>query len=163
MPSFDIVSEINLQEVDNAVNQAAKEIATRFDFRGTGSEISFDKITKIIKLSSNSEDKIENIISVLQSKAIKRGIDIKSLKKNKIEPAGGQTMRCNLNLVEGIDKENAKKITAFIKDLKIKVQAAIHDDKVRVTSKKRDDLQEAIQNLKKQNFEVPLQFNNFRE
>ena len=163
MPSFDIVSELNLQEIDNAVNQATKEISTRFDFRGTGSEIVFDKVTKTIKLSSNHEDKIEGMIGVLQSKAIKRGIDIRCLKKNKIEAATGKTLRCTVTLVEGIDKENGKKINSFIKDLEIKVQSAIHDDKIRVTGKKRDDLQNVIQSLKGENFECPLQFNNFRE
>ena len=163
MPSFDIVSELDFQEVDNAVNQASKEIASRFDFRGANALVNLDRSEKKIKISANSEQKVQDIIGVLQSKAIKRGVDIKSLKAGKIEPAGGMTHRCVLDLVEGIEKEQAKKITSFIKDLAIKVQAAIHDDKVRVTSKKRDDLQSVIQSVRAHSFEVPLQFNNFRD
>lgn len=163
MPSFDVVSELNLQEVDNAVNQAAKEIANRFDFRGTNASLEFDRPQKKIKISANSEQKVEDIIGVLQSKAIKRGVDIKSLKTGKIEPAGGMMQRCVLELVEGIEKEEAKKITSFIKETGLKVQAAIHDDKVRVTGKKKDELQAVMQSVRGHSFNVPLQFNNFRD
>ena len=163
MPSFDVVSELNMQELDNAVNQAAREISQRFDFRGTGSEVTLDKTKKTIKVLSNSEDKVDDIIGVLQSKAIKRGLDIKIFDVGKKEPASGMTLRCEVKLIEGIDKDNAKKITSFIKELPIKVQAAIQDEKVRVTSKKRDDLQEVMQALRSHSFDVPLQFDNFRE
>lgn len=163
MPSFDIVSELDLQEMDNAVNQTAKEVLSRFDFRGANPQVEFTRKDKKIKLSANSEQKVQDIIGVLQSKVIKRGIDIRSLKAGKIEPAGGMTHRCLIELVEGIDRDNAKKITSFIKDLPAKVQAAIHDDKVRVTGKKKDDLQSIMQSVKQQGFEVPLQFNNFRD
>lgn len=162
MPSFDIVSEVNLQELDNAVNQAAKEIATRFDFRGAQAEISLDKPKKLITLVANSDEKVENMFSVLQSKAIKRGIDILCFDAKKIEPKGGNLLKQDVTLKEGIDKEKAKKINVFIKNLKIKVQSAIHDEKIRVTGKSRDDLQDAIQALKAENFELPLQFENFR-
>lgn len=163
MPSFDIVSELNMQEVDNAVNQTAKEIAQRFDFRGTDSEMTLDKTEKLIKIKSNGEEKIDNILSVLQSKAIKRGLDIKILDVGKKEPATGKSWRCEVKLKEGIDKDNAKKIVAFIKDTGFKVQAAIHDDKVRVTGKQRDDLQTVMGAVKEKGFDVPVQFNNFRE
>jgi uncharacterized protein YajQ (UPF0234 family) len=163
MPSFDVVSELDLQEVDNAVNQTSKEISQRFDFRGTDSKIEFDRNTKCINLISNSEEKIENIVSVLQSKAVKRSIDLKAFHVGKPSPMTGNLHKCAVKLIEGIEKETAKKITKYIKDLKLKVQAAIHDDKVRVTGKKRDFLQEVIGELKNHNFEVPLQFNNFRD
>lgn len=163
MPSFDVVSEIDLQEVDNAVNQTAKEIIQRFDFKGTGSEITYDKTLKKLKLLSNSEPKMATLIDILRSKAIKRGLDIRSLKVGKIEPTTGTQLKCEISLVEGIDKEAAKKITKFIKESGLKVQAAIQDEKVRISGKKRDDLQEAIQSLKAQDFEVGLQFNNFRD
>lgn len=163
MPSFDIVSEVDLQEVDNAANQASKELFSRFDFRGANPKVEFDRKEKKIKISANSEQKVEDIIGVLQSKIIKRGLDLKSLKTGKIEPAGGMTHRCVVELVEGIEKEHAKKVTAFIKESGIKVQGAIHDDKIRVTGKKRDDLQEIMQKIKGHSFDVPLQFNNFRD
>lgn len=163
MPSFDIVSELNLQEIDNAVNQAAKEVFSRFDFRGANPQVNFDRNEKKIKISANSEQKVGDIIGVLQSKAIKRGVDIRSLKAGKIEAAGGMTHRCVVELVEGVEKEQAKKITAFIKDLAIRVQASINDDKVRVTGKKKDDLQEVMQKINGHSFDVPLQFNNFRD
>jgi uncharacterized protein YajQ (UPF0234 family) len=163
MPSFDIVSDLNMQEVDNAVNQAAKEIAQRFDFRGTNSEVALDKTQKIIKILSVGDEKVDNIVGVLQSKAIKRGLDIALLDVGKKEPTSGRMVRCEVKLKEGIDKDTAKKIVAFIKELGAKVQASIHDNKVRVTGKKRDDLQEVIQALKDKNFELPLQFDNFRD
>jgi uncharacterized protein YajQ (UPF0234 family) len=163
MPSFDIVSELNMQEIDNAVNQTAKEIAQRFDFRGTNSEVTLDKTQKIVKILSVGEEKVDNIVGVLQSKAIKRGLDIALLDVGKKEPASGRLVRCEVKLKEGIDKDPAKKIVAFIKELATKVQAAIHDNKIRVTGKKRDDLQEVIQAVKGKNFELPLQFDNFRD
>lgn len=163
MPSFDIVSELNMQEIDNAVNQTAKEIAQRFDFRGTNSEVTLDKTAKLIKIVSNDDEKIDNIVGVLQSKAIKRGLEISLFEVGKKEPATGRSIRCEVKLKEGIDKEMAKKIVAYVKDLPAKVQPAIHDDKVRVTGKKRDDLQEVISAVKAKGFELPLQFNNFRE
>jgi cyclic-di-GMP-binding protein len=163
MPSFDIVSEIDLQEVDNAINQVSKEISQRFDFRGTDAKIEFDKPTNTITLSANSEQKIETIVDILQSKAIKRGIDIKSFKVDKAQPASGNILKSKVSLIQGIDRDNGKKITKHIKELKMKVQASINDDKVRVTGKKRDDLQDAIQALKQLKCDVPLQFENFRD
>lgn len=161
MPSFDAVSEVNHQEVDNAVNQATKEIQQRYDFKGTKTEIKLDKNN--IHIVSDNETKMKAVIEILQTKAMRRGIDIKSLSVGKIEPAGGQLVKCDVKVLEGIETEKAKKITAAIKDSKLKVQAQIQDNQVRVTGKKRDDLQEAIALLKGQDFGIPLQFKNFRD
>jgi len=163
MPSFDVVSEINFQELDNAVNQVSREITQRFDFRGTESSIKLDKPAKVINLISNSELKIETIVDILQSRAHKRSIDIKALKVGKCHPMSGQLLKCIVEMVEGVDKETGKKITKMVKEMKIKVQASIQDNKVRVTGKKRDDLQEVMQSIKMGNFDVPLQFDNFRD
>lgn len=163
MPSFDIVSEVDFQELDNAVNIAEREIANRFDFRGAEAQISFDKPKKTITLVANNEQKVENMFSVLQSKAHKRGIDILSFEVGKIIPKAGALVKQDITLKEGIDKEQAKKINVFIKDLKLKVQSQINDDKIRVTGKKRDDLQQVMQALKGKKFDVPLQYNNFRD
>lgn len=160
MPSFDIVSEINLQEADNAVNQAKKEIEGRYDFRGSKSELQWDK--KEIIILGDDEYKMGAMKDILQSKLHKRGIDIKSLKFEKIEPAGGQMLRQKVLLVQGIEKEIAKEIIKQVKDSKLKVQAQIMDDKVRVTSKSIDELQSTMALIKKTSFEVPLQFNNMR-
>ncbi len=160
MPSFDIVSEIDIQEADNAVNQAKKEIEGRFDFKGTQSEIKWDR--KEITLTGDDDYRMEAMKSILQSRFHKRGIDMKVLKFEKIEPAGGKLMRQKINLVQGIEKEVAKTIIAAIKDTKLKVQSQIVDDKIRVTSKSIDDLQSAMGLIRKGQFDVPLQFNNMR-
>ena len=160
MPSFDIVSEIDIQEADNAVNQARKEIEGRFDFKGTQSEIKWDR--KEITLTGDDEYRMEAMKSILQSRFHKRGIDIKVLKFEKTEPAGGKLMRQKVTLAQGIDREIAKSIIANLKDSKLKVQPQIVDDKVRVTSKSIDDLQSAMGLLKKGQFPIPLQFNNMR-
>ncbi|MDL1872207.1 YajQ family cyclic di-GMP-binding protein [Deltaproteobacteria bacterium PRO3] len=161
MPSFDAVSEVDHQEVDNAVNQATKEIQQRYDFKGTKTELKLDKNN--IHVVSDNETKMKAVIEILQTKAMRRGIDIKSLSVGKIEPAGGQLVKCDVKVLEGIETEKAKKLTAAIKDSKLKVQAQIQDNQVRVTGKKRDDLQEAIALLKGQDFGIPLQFKNFRD
>ncbi|MEK6773467.1 MAG: YajQ family cyclic di-GMP-binding protein [Bdellovibrionota bacterium] len=160
MPSFDIVSEIDIQEADNAVNQAKKEIEGRFDFKGTQSEIKWDR--KEITLTGDDDYRMEAMKSILQSRFHKRGIDMKVLKFEKIEPAGGKLMRQKINLVQGIEKEVAKAIIAVIKDTKLKVQSQIVDDKIRITSKSIDDLQSAMGLIRKGQFDVPLQFNNMR-
>lgn len=160
MPSFDIVSEIDTQEADNAVNQARKEIEGRFDFKGSQSEIQWDK--KEITLMGDDEYKMEAMKSVLQTKLHRRGIDIKVLDYGKIEPAGGKMLRQKISMKQGIDREAAKDIMKAIKDSKLKVQAQIADEKVRVTSKSLDELQATIQLIRQGNFKVPLQFNNMR-
>ncbi|MGF7185667.1 hypothetical protein GGQ84_001759 [Desulfitispora alkaliphila] len=158
--SFDVVSEVDLQEVDNAVNQANKELATRYDFKNSKSTIELEGGE--IKLVSDDDHKIKSVIDVLQSKIIKRGIELKSLEYGKVEPASGGLVRQNITVKEGISKEKGKELVAAIKKQKLKVQAQIMDDKLRVTGKNKDDLQEVIQFLKANDFDVPLQFNNFR-
>jgi len=163
MPSFDIISEVDLQEVDNAVNQVSKEISQRFDFKGSESKIEFDRTAKTINLVSNSEKKIDDIKSVLYSKATRRQIDLKVFNSGKTTPLTGSMHKCIITLVQGIEKELARKIVKFIKELNLKVQAAIHDDKIRVTGKKRDDLQAVQSAVKSHDFELPLQYDNYRD
>lgn len=158
--SFDIVSVVDKQEVTNAVTQAEREIENRFDFKGSKSEIKHDGDT--ITLISDDEFKMKNVIDILESKMVKRGIDLKSLKYGKLEPAAGDTVRQVVTIQQGIDKELGKKITKFIKGTKIKVQAQIQEDQVRVSGKSRDDLQAIIQAIKGHDFGIPLQFSNYR-
>jgi len=160
MPSFDIVSELDMQEIDNAVNQAIKEIQGRYDFRGSKSELKWDK--KEITLLADDDYKLGAMKDILQSKVHRRGLDIKVLKFEKEVPAGVQMLRQKVILLKGIEKEVAKDIVKLIKDSKLKVQPQIMDDKVRVTGKSIDDLQTTIQTVKKSNWPVPLQFNNMR-
>ena len=160
MPSFDIVSELDIQEVDNAINQARKEVEGRYDFKGSNSEIQWDK--KEITLLAEDEYKVEAMGSILQTKLHRRGIDIKAVKFEKAEPAGGKMLRQKVTLVQGIDREVAKDVIKLIKDSKLKVQPSIADDKVKVSSKSIDELQECIQLIKGGSFPVPLQFNNMR-
>ncbi|PIU00223.1 MAG: YajQ family cyclic di-GMP-binding protein [Bdellovibrionales bacterium CG10_big_fil_rev_8_21_14_0_10_45_34] len=160
MPSFDIVSEIDLQEADNAVQQARKEIGGRYDFRGSKSEIHWDK--KIITILADDDYKLGAMKDILQSKFHKRGIDIRVLKFSEPEPASGMMKRQKVDLIIGIESETAKKITKSIRDSKLKVQSQIMDDKVRVTSKSIDELQTCIQFVKDQDFTVALQYTNMR-
>lgn len=160
MPSFDIVSEIDMQEVDNAVNQARKELAGRYDFRGSKSEIQWDK--KEINLIADDDYKIGALKDILQGKLHHRGIDIGSLKIEKPEAVGGALQKIKISLIQGIEKEKAKEIIKWLKDSKIKAQAQIQDEKVRVTSKSIDTLQECMAMIRAQKFGIPLQFNNMR-
>ena len=161
MPSFDIVSKVDLQEVDNAVNQTVKEISQRYDFKGTKSEISLEK--DVVKVLADDDYKLKAIIDILQSKFLKRGISIKALQYGKAETASGGMVRQLITIQQGISKEKGKEIIAVIKESKIKVQGQIQDDQVRVTGKNRDDLQETIALLKGQDLGVEMQFTNFRE
>ena len=158
--SFDVVSEVDMQEVDNAVNQAKKEIGTRYDFRGSKAEISFEGDT--IKIIGDDEYKLNAIIDVLKGKMVKRNVAIKNLDYGKIEPAAGATVRQIITIKKGITKENAKEVVKAIKNMKIKVQASIQEDQVRVSGKDKDDLQAVIQMLKQLDIPVELQFVNFR-
>lgn len=160
--SFDIVSKVDMQEVKNAVDQAIKEIDTRFDFKGSESTIDLDEKTATIKLASDSEMRIKSVVDVLQTKLHKRGIDIKSLELGDIEPAAKGTVRQTATVRQGVDIDNARKIVKLIKDKGLKVQAAIQGDQVRVTGKARDDLQAAIALLKAADLEISLQFLNYR-
>ena len=160
MASFDIVSEINMQEVDNAVNQAKKELGNRYDLRGGSCEIICEK--EVITLKANDEMKINAVRDILQGKLHKRGVEISSLKFEKPEPIGGMMLKQVGKLIQGIDKEKAKEIVKSIKESKSKVQAQIMDEQIRVTSKSIDDLQETISYCKQQKFGLPLQFTNMR-
>ena len=161
MPSFDVVSKVDMQEVDNAVNQAVKEIGQRYDFKGSKSEISMEK--DAVKVLADDDYKLKAVIDVLQSKFLKRNISIKFLQYGKVEPSSGGMVRQLINIQQGISKEKGKEIIAVIKESRIKVQGQIQDDQVRVTGKNRDDLQEAIQLLKSRDLGVEMQFTNFRE
>ena len=161
MPSFDIVSKVDMQEVDNAVTQAAKEISQRYDFKGSKSSITPEKDS--VKVMADDDYKLKAVIDVLQSKFMKRGISIKALQYGKVEQASGGMVRQIITVQQGISKEKAKEIIAAIKEAKLKVQAQIQDDQVRITGKNRDDLQDAIQLLKGKDLDVEMQFLNFRE
>jgi cyclic-di-GMP-binding protein len=158
--SFDIVSKVDMQEVNNAINQAQKEIDTRFDFKNSKSSIALEK--EEIALVSDDEFKLQNVVDILQSKLTKRGISIKNLEYGKVEPASGATVRQKIKLQQGISQEIAKKINTLIKDTKLKVQTQIQGDQIRVTGKSRDDLQRVIHLLKEEDLPVELQFLNFR-
>ena len=158
--SFDVVSEVNMQEVDNAVNQAKKEIGTRYDFRGSKSEITLEGDT--IKIVSDDEYKLNAVIDVLKGKMVKRGVAIKNLDYGKVEPASGATVRQVITIKKGISKEIAKDVVKLIKGMKLKVNASIQEDQVRVAGKDKDDLQAVIQMLKQQDLPVEFQFVNLR-
>lgn len=161
MPSFDIVSEIDWSEVKNAVNQAERELSQRYDFKGTGAAINHEG--KALALSANSEDRVRAAYDVLIEKLVRRNVSMKHFKAERPIPAAQSTLKMEVEIAEGIDAERAKKIVKHLKDTKLKVQAAIVEDKVRVTGKKRDDLQAAMAMLRQGEFEVPLQFDNFRD
>ncbi len=161
MPSFDIVSKVDMQEVDNAINQAVKEIGQRYDFKGSKSEVTQEKDS--IKILADDDFRLKAIVDILQSKFIKRGISPKALQYGKAETASGGMVRQIVTIQQGISKEKGKEVVAVIKDTKLKVQGQIQDDQVRVTGKNRDDLQEAIQALKGKDLGIELQFVNFRD
>lgn len=158
--SFDIVSQIDMQEVDNAINQALREIETRFDFKNSKSDIKHesDKLTLI----SDDEFKLKNVVDILETKFVKRNLSLKALQYGKIESAAGDTVRQVVTLQQGIDKDQAKKIIKMIKDSKLRVQAQIQDDQVRVSGKNRDDLQEIIKIIREADLEFDVQFSNYR-
>jgi cyclic-di-GMP-binding protein len=161
--TFDITSEVDLQEVDNAVNQAEKEIAQRYDFKGVTAEITFDKADSSLTILADDEYKLKAVIDVLQSKLIKRNVPIRNLDYGKLEQAGGGKARQVVKIQQGIPGEKAKEIVKSIKAGGFKkVQAQIQDDQVRVQSPSIDDLQAVITMLKQEDFEIELQFGNFR-
>ncbi|HEX6534082.1 MAG TPA: YajQ family cyclic di-GMP-binding protein [Gemmatimonadaceae bacterium] len=161
--SFDVTTGVDLQEVDNAVNQAQKEIAQRYDFKGSKSSIDFRRGDGVIILVADDEYKMRALFDVLQSKLIKRGVPVKNLELGEVKAAGGDTVRREIKLKMALDGDTAKKVAAAIKDAKLKkVQAAIQGDQVRVTSPSKDDLQAAITVLKEQDFGVELKFGNYR-
>ena len=160
--SFDVVSSINMQEADNAINQAQKELANRFDFKGAPAEINFDKAKKEINLLAADEFKMQALWDIVETKLIKRGVSTKSLEIGKIEPSGNMTVRQQVKMKEGIPQEKGKEITKFVRDGKFKVNAQIQGEQLRVVSKSKDELQAVMQALRGADFGVPLQFTNFR-
>lgn len=160
MPSFDIVSEYDSHEASNAVDQANRELDTRFDFRGSNASFSLEN--ENILMESDNDFQLQQMLDILHNKLTRRGIDIACLEAGEPEQRGQKT-RQNLTLREGIDQPTAKKMVKMIKDSKIKVQASIQGEKVRVTGKKRDDLQAVMSMLKESDIDLPLQFNNFRD
>ena len=161
--SFDVTTGVDLQEVDNAINQAQKEIAQRYDFKGSKSTIEFKRGEELISLAADNDFQMRALFDVVQSKLIKRGVPVKNLDIGEIKQAGGDMVRRDVKLKTSLDSDTAKKVAAAIKDAKLKkVQASIQGDQVRVTSPSRDDLQEAIALLRKGDYGVELKFGNFR-
>jgi uncharacterized protein YajQ (UPF0234 family) len=162
MPTFDVVSEVDLQEVRNAVDQAHREVSTRFDFKNTDSSI--ELTGNEIKLHSATEDRLKALVQVLEEKMIRRHVSLKALDRGKVEEAAKGTARQTITIKAGIDSDHAKTINKLIKDMGLKgIQSQTQGDQVRVTGKKRDDLQGVIAKLKEAEFDVPLQFTNFRD
>jgi cyclic-di-GMP-binding protein len=160
--SFDVVSKVELQEVSNAVAQASKEIATRFDFRGSASKIELrDKELEVV-LVSDDEHKLKSVIDILETKLVRRGVAVKALDYGKVEAAAGGTVRQVAKIQQGIPTEKAKEIVKAIKDRKLKVQASIQADQVRVSGRSKDDLQTAMATVREGDFGLPLQFTNYR-
>jgi cyclic-di-GMP-binding protein len=160
MPSFDVVSEVDIQEVRNAVDQATRELSTRFDFKNV--EASFELADEQIKLEAREEFQLEQMVQILKDKLIRREVDVRVLDEGKIE-ASGKQKRQQFSLKQGIDRDAAREIVKLVKDSKLKVQAQIQGDQVRITGKKRDDLQAAMAALRGAELEIPLSFKNFRD
>ncbi len=165
MPSFDIVSEVDLQEVDNAVNQSRKELQGRFDFRGVPVELKLADDKKSIQMKTDGEERLDAVWDVLLGKLIKRGMTPNSLERGKKEPVGGKQFKQDVKLQQGIPTEKAKEIVKLLKDAKIKVQASIQGETVRVTGKDKDDLQAAIRLCRSnaESMKIDLQYTNFRD
>jgi cyclic-di-GMP-binding protein len=160
--SFDIVSELNLQEMDNAINQAQKEIGTRYDFKGTAASVEFDRKAKELTLTADEESQLDAVRTVIISRMVKRGVSPKCMDPQKIEQATHKTLRQKIKLKDGIDKETAKTIQKQIKELKLKVQASIQGEALRVSGTKKDDLQAVMTFLRANPPTIPIQFNNYR-
>ncbi len=160
--SFDVVSEVDQQEVDNAINQTRKEIDQRYDFKGSNTTIEWRPKEREILLHTSDDMKLRALTETLNGKMIKRGVSMKALVYEKAEQASGSTLRQLVKIKHGLEGEQAKQITKAVKDLKLKVQAQIQGDAVRITGKSKDDLQTAIAALKTQNFDFPVQFTNYR-
>src|SRR5215472_13083398 len=154
--SFDVVSKVDLQEVSNAVQQASKEIGTRFDFRGSKSKVEWNEKDLLLTLTSDDEHKLKSVVDILETRLVKRGIAVKSLDYQKIEPAANATVRQTAKIQQGISSDKAKEIVRAIKDQKLKVQASIQADQVRVSGKSKDDLQSVMALIRGRDFGVPL-------
>ena len=160
--SFDIVSELDMQEVDNAVNQATKEITNRYDLKSSNTSIVLEREESSISIESETDYTLNSSVDVLKSKLVKRGISLKALDSGKIESAASGRSRQSIRLIQGLSTEKAKEIVKLIKDRKLKVTASIQGEVVRVSGKKKDDLQEAITLVKGEDLGLPLQFVNYR-
>jgi uncharacterized protein YajQ (UPF0234 family) len=161
--SFDVTTGVDLQEVDNAINQAQKEIAQRYDFKGSKAAVEFKRAENVLELVADDDFKMRALFDVVQTKLIKRNVPVKNLDVGDVKQAGGDTVRREIKLKTALDGDTAKKVAAAIKDARLKkVQAAIQGDQVRVTSPSRDDLQEAMAMLRGKDFGVELKFGNYR-
>jgi len=163
MPSFDIVSKFDIQEMDNAINITAREITTRYDLKDQKCNINFNKNDKKIIVEAANEMALKAMTDILQNRSINRGLSVKVFDFGLVENASGMSVRQTINLQEGISKENAKKINSYIKDLKLKVQSPIQGEQLRVTGKKIDDLQSIMGEIKKGPFDIHLDFVNFKK
>ena len=161
MPSFDIVSEVDMHEVNNAINQANREVDTRFDFKGVDAKFAVTEESEVM-VSAEVDFQIRQMLEILRAKLVKRGVDIKSFVEGEVETTGQKAVM-RVNIQQGIDSEIARKVVKKVKETKIKVQTAIQGDKLRVSGKKRDDLQNVMSVLKESNLRIPLQYNNFRD
>ncbi len=163
MPSFDTVSEANIVEVKNAVEQAGKEITTRFDFKGSSSKVELKEKEREIITYADSDFQLDQVHDVLVGRMVKRNVDVRFLDTGKVEKIGGDKVKRVIKIKNGIEGDDAKKIVRVVKDSKMKVQASIQGDAVRITGAKRDDLQAAMAMLRKEIADLPLEFNNFRD
>ena len=163
LSSFDVTTGVDMQEVDNAVNQAQKEIGQRYDFKGSKATIEFQRAENMLVLVADNDFQMRSLVDVLRSRLIKRNVPVKNLDIGEVKQAGGDTVRCEIKLKTALDTDTAKKVAAAVKEAKLpKTQAAIQADQVRVTAPSRDDLQRAIQLLRSRDFGVELQFGNYR-
>ncbi len=160
MPSFDTVSEVDAHELNNAIDQANREISNRYDFKGSDAKVVQEEVN--LRIEAQSEFQLDQVYDILITKMAKRGIDVMCLQRGKVEEANMRARQA-ITLRQGVDKDSARKMVKLIKDSKIKVQAAIQGEKLRVTGKKRDDLQNVMTLLKEADLGLPLQFNNFRD
>lgn len=162
MPTFDVVSEVDMQEVRNAVDQASREVATRFDFKGTGSTI--ELAGHELHLHSSTEDRLRALVQVLEEKLVRRQVSLKALERGRVEEAAKGTVRQTITVKAGISADNARRLNRFVKDMGLKgVSSQAQGEHLRVSGKKKDDLQAVIAGLKAEDFGIPLQFTNFRD
>ncbi|HYH28132.1 MAG TPA: YajQ family cyclic di-GMP-binding protein [Actinomycetota bacterium] len=160
--SFDVVSEVDMAEVRNAVDQAHREISTRFDFKGTETDITQDE--GLVEVRSSTEDRLKAAVDVLREKLVKRKVSLKALREGPVQPAAKGSVKQTIHINQGIDQDKARELNKFIKDLGLKkVQTQVQGDQVRVSAPKKDDLQAVIQGLKEHDFGIPLQFTNYRD
>ena len=163
MPSFDVVSKINIQEIENSVNMVNRDIVNRFDFRGSNTKLTFNKKENYILIETNAEMRLNIVQDMLEKRAIGRSVSLKVFIFNNAEKASGMNIRQKVDLQQGISKDNAKNINKLIKDSKLKVQSQIQDEQIRVSAKKIDDLQKIISIIKKMEMDLPLQFVNMKK